>query len=105
RRRRYYRVDEDRARRRPALSRVLSREHETKAHGEEIGTWLNLLGRATLRGAAHRDSTRRSLALTIRRLAGRPWERNTGIPACAPSGHSVRFYGFSGVQLRWAHRL
>jgi len=25
--------------------------------------------------------------------------------ACAPSGHLVRCSAFSGVQLRWAHRL
>src|SRR3982074_3733862 len=27
------------------------------------------------------------------------------LSACVPSGHSVRFFGFSGLQVRWAHRL
>src|SRR5438132_68911 len=51
---------------------------------------------------ASRDRSRRRCSV---RPVNCAW--NIGIPACAPSGHSVGCaFGYcSAVQLRWAHRL
>src|SRR6266540_3405678 len=72
-------------------------------------------------GEAKRDKIRGTFLFPMRKIATRLMNirvfieaaedshfahtRNTGLPACAATGHFVRCFGFTGVKLRWPHRL